>query len=75
MRIFNSPHMLHRDLNIQLNRFAQLAAIAPPITFAFIFNYLLVITQRNADRQLKESLALAESSNEKEKDTAGFDAP
>lgn len=30
----------------------QLAALAPSITFAFIFNYLLVITQRKIDRRL-----------------------
>jgi hypothetical protein len=32
----------------------QMFAMAPPITFAFIFNYLLVITQRKIDRQLRE---------------------
>ncbi|SIN71693.1 hypothetical protein SAMN05444166_0383 [Singulisphaera sp. GP187] len=30
----------------------QLAALAPSITFAFLFNYLLVITQRKLDRRL-----------------------
>ena len=30
----------------------QLVALFPPITFAFIFNYLLVITQRKTDRDL-----------------------
>jgi hypothetical protein len=29
---------------------AQLFALAPPITFAFFFNYLLVVTQRKLDR-------------------------
>jgi hypothetical protein len=33
----------------------QLAAIAPPITLAFLFNYLLVIAQRKLDRQLHAS--------------------
>jgi hypothetical protein len=28
----------------------QLAAVAPPITYAFIFNYLLVVVQRRLDR-------------------------
>ncbi len=32
----------------------RLAAVAPPITFAFIFNYLLVIIQRKLDRQLRD---------------------
>ena len=31
----------------------QLAALAPPIAFAFIFNYLLVITQRKLDRSFQ----------------------
>jgi hypothetical protein len=31
----------------------QLAALAPPITFAFLFNYLLVVTQRKIDRRLR----------------------
>jgi hypothetical protein len=36
----------------------QLAALAPPITFAFLLNYLLVIEQRRLDRQshAKESV-------------------
>ena len=34
----------------------QLAAIAPPITFAFLFNYLLVITQRTVDRNVRAKL-------------------
>jgi hypothetical protein len=40
----------------------QLAALAPPITFAFLFNYLLVVTQRKIDRSLH--------AKEKEKATA-----
>jgi hypothetical protein len=30
----------------------RLAALAPPITFAFVFNSLLVMTQRKIDRQV-----------------------
>ncbi|WP_406699328.1 hypothetical protein V5E97_10695 [Singulisphaera sp. Ch08] len=39
----------------------QLAALTPSITFAFLFNYLLVVTQRKLDRRL----LAAEKSNTK----------
>ena len=32
----------------------QLAALAPPITFAFVFKYLLVVAQRRIDRALRD---------------------
>jgi hypothetical protein len=41
----------------------QLAAIAPPVTLAFLFNYLLVITQRKLDRLMHAQ----EKEKEKEK--------
>ncbi|MHC5539296.1 hypothetical protein ACYOEI_13845, partial [Singulisphaera rosea] len=40
----------------------QLAALAPPITFAFLFNFLLVVTQRKVDRTVRL--------NEREKELA-----
>ncbi|AGA28763.1 hypothetical protein [Singulisphaera acidiphila] len=55
----------------------QLAALAPSITFAFLFNYLLVITQRKIDRRLlatekssTKSSAGALKSNEASSDLA-----
>ena len=33
----------------------QLAALTPPITFAFAFKYLLVVAQRKIDRVLRET--------------------
>jgi hypothetical protein len=37
----------------------KLAALAPPITFAFVFNYLLVMSQRKLDRSLRPAKAEA----------------
>lgn len=39
----------------------QLAALAPPLTFAFLLNYLLVVTQRKIDRRLQSQAKGADS--------------
>jgi hypothetical protein len=36
----------------------QLAALAPPVTLAFFFKYLVIVAQRNIDRQVRSSAKL-----------------